>query len=211
MQRRRLLVALGAGLGGCLGSTRPRTATETTSVGGLDRRVSIVDQDAVPEAHRLRIEAEMLAATITLDHTARLRLTTTNTGQRRALSVGAGRCGLLNRNRGVSDDPTGLVLYRPGKAEHFDRRPGRWERDLPQDRAHGYNGYACQPVTYESGESLSNEYLLFDDYRTAEYLQPDTYHWVVPVEIYDDPNADPGAPPDTRFSWGFTLAVEELD
>lgn len=89
------------------------------------------------------------------------------------------------------------------------RTEGReWVRDRPADEPRGYPAYACLQKVYESGESVSNEHLLWDDYRVEGYLGAGTYRWKEEVTI-----GGPEEPVDAgslgSFTWGFSLALEK--
>lgn len=205
MDRRTLLASLGgAGVAGLAGCQRPQ------GIGSDDdgrRRVTLASQDTVPDAHEVSIVVEMLDRDITPDRTAKLRLTVTNEGSSRALSAGEGTCHLFNRNRGGSDDPAGLWLYRPAVAEGIDRAGDRWVEDRRPSDPRGFPAYACSTRQYASGESVATEYDVWDDYRVEGYLEPGTYRWAVDVDIQADPDAAEAGTSGATVTWGFSLAV----
>ncbi len=139
MQRRDLLATLGGigavGLAGCLNRGTAGTARS--------RHVSIVNQDSIAEDHEIRIHAEVLESTITDAHPATLRISTTNEGPKRAISVRAGRCDLFNRGRGGSDEPRGLWLYRAESTDSMDQKGNRWMPDRSPDQHRAYATYGC--------------------------------------------------------------------
>ncbi len=212
MQRRSLLSTLGAagvaGLAGCLAGGNS---------GSHQRRVSVADQDSLVDDHAVRIAPEVLEPEITDEHTARVEITTTNEGPKRALSVDTGDCAPFNRGERGSDDPPGLWLHDPNRAGGIDRDDPRWVRDAPADRNRGFDAYGCSLRVYEPGESVATEYVVWDDYRVDGYLDPGTYRWETDVEIYsmDAVEVQTGSTarrdgdPDASVTWGFSLAIED--
>lgn len=206
MDRRTLLATLGSG--GVVGLAGCQRLHEVRSDDGGRRRVTLASQDAVPETHEVSIDVEVLEGTITPDGPARLRLTVTNEGASRALSPGEGMCHSFDRNRGGSDDPAGLWLYRPTEAEGIDRRGDGWVADRPRSEPRGFPAYACSSRQYASGESVATEYEVWDDYRVEGYLEPGTYRWEEDVQIQADPDAAGTETRGATVTWGFSLAVE---
>lgn len=189
--------------------TAPAERTATPADADTLRRVSVAERDAVDDDHAVRMNVEVRRRRVTDRRTARFAVTTTNTGPRRALSVGSGGCALFNRSEGGSDDPAGLWLYRPERAASVDRAGSEWRADRPADASRVYQAYGCLPVAYGPGESRTTEYVLWDDYRVEGYLTPGSYRWETDVGVWTD--ADPGAgdDPSGEFTWGFSLRVEE--
>lgn len=89
--------------------------------GEIQRRISLSAQDSIADEHQIRIDAEILEPTITESHTARIRITTTNEGSKRALPVASDGCELFNRAKRGSDEPPGLWLHNPASVENIDR------------------------------------------------------------------------------------------
>jgi hypothetical protein len=237
MKRRDVLVALGSatagGLAGCVSTSKPNsesasTATQTptqsstasptpppttrsrttTRTGDRQRHVSLAAQDTIPDRHDVRIEATVVTPRATDEHPALLRITTTNEGPERAISVGTDGCHLFNRSDAGSDDPPGLWLHRPENAADIDRAGNRWVRDRPADEPRAYLAYACMPTTYAAGESVTTEYEVWDDYQVAGYLEPGTYRWEQDVQIWDTPERRMTDTPSGTVTWGFSLTVE---
>ena len=207
MDRRSLLTSLGGAgavvLAGC------RRLRQVRSEDDGRRRVRLGGQDAVPETHEVSIGVEVLERAITPDRTARLRLTVANEGASRALSAGEGTCHLFDRDRGGSDDPAGLWLYRPAAAEGIERRGHRWVEDRPRSEPRGFPAYACSSRQYASGESVATEYEVWDDYRVEGYLEPGAYRWEEAVQIQADPDAAGTETSGATVTWGFSLTAEE--
>lgn len=180
-----------------------------TGDGEVHRRVSLADQDSLATGLQVRIEVEVLEPTIRDAHTARVRITTTNEGRRRALSVGTGPCRLFNRETSTSNEPPGLILHAPDSSHHIDRETNRWVRDTPPATSRAFRGYGCPPRVFEPGESVSDEYVVWQDYQVAGYLRPGTYRWETPIQIWDGPATEHAEP--TTSHWGFSLLVQEPD
>lgn len=209
MKRRTLLATLGTagigGLAGCLG-----TGSSGTDV-KYARQISLVSQDTVPVTHEVAIDVKLLAAQVTSDRTARLRITTTNEGSRRAISIGNDGCELFNRSKGGSDAPPGLWLHDPGHTEYIERNGDRWVADRPADDPRGFDAYGCLRKTYAAGESLGNEYVVWDDYRFEGYMTPGTYRWEERVSVAESTDDFPADDELGSFTWGFSLRVEAPD
>lgn len=217
MNRRRFLGAVAGSLTtGCLGSpspsrydstsfdaasTPPPRPTEST----LQRIVTVESQDAVPGEHEIEIVVEMLEAEITDDHTARLRVTATNEGAPRGISIGAGGCNPFNRWDGGSDDPPGLWIFVPDRAASIPRNGDRWSPDLDRLR---FPDYGCTWRDYASGESLANEYVVWDDPSVFGYLVPNTYRYERPVSVAPLAAEREAHEATAEFTWGFDLRVE---
>jgi hypothetical protein len=60
---------------------------------------------------------------------------------------------------------------------------------------------------YTAGESLKNEYVLWDDYQIEGYMKPGTYRWNQKVSV-----SKQGTPTETSsqktFIWGFEVNIE---
>lgn len=205
MHRRSVLTTLGSAaslsIAGCsrLGSLRSPST---------DRRVvRLVDADGVPAAYEVLVTVEILDPAITPDGTARLRISTTNTGRRRALSVSPGKCSLFNRTRGGSDHPPGLWLHRAGSTSHIERDGDRWVADRPPDDPRVYPDYGCLATVYETGDTVTNEYEVWHDYQVSGYMNPGTYRWEERIRIYDAADGHAGDDQVGSFHWGFELEV----
>lgn len=211
MHRRALLTGMSTigvgGIAGCLGSLTNFSGADVHPV-----HLSVADVDTIADENELEMGVECLESTVTDSQPARLQVTTMNTGPERTVSVGAGGCGLFTRNAGGSNSPPGLWLYtkrRSSKlANRYEARDGdRWVEDKAKDNRRGYDGYGCTSPTYSPGEELTNEYVVWDDYRVSGYFEPGTYRWeetvtTIPPDSSDD---DTGG---TSFVWGFSLHVE---
>ena len=212
MRRRDFLAALSGGgicvgSGGCLSANGAESSKTTTGGRKLPAQISLNNQDTIPDRHKLQIDVEILEREITERHTARLQITINNSGSTRALSIGNDGCELFNRQNGGSSQPAGLWLYTPEVAERIEREENRWVL-APSARPREFPGYGCHPTTYESGESISNEYVVWDDYDVDGYLVPDTYRWEEEVSIWDSAQGADQNPSDTSIVWGFSIQLE---
>jgi len=221
MDRRKFLCGAATGLGfvtGCVSDEsgsgpeptaddqRP-SATTRVSDGKVQRRVSLASVDEVPNKYSLNIKVELLESTVTATHTARLRVTTTNKGKKRQISIGKDRCSIFNRNKGKSTPP-GLWLYSPEDAENFERNGHRWKRDRdPNAPQGGFPGYECNSPVYATGDSVTSKYLVWDDFRAEGYMEPETYRFETKIFFYP-PNDASETPSTAAVTWGFALAVK---
>lgn len=220
MKRRALLGVVGVGgtilLAGCTTTGNPdstsspssQSPSATMKPGELQRHLALAGVDEVADDRELRIEAELLDAAITDAATARVRVTTTNEGPERGLSIGTDGCDLFNRTGGRSS-PEGLWLYRADATDSIDRKDDRWVPDFAADQPRGFGGYACPTTAYATGESVTTEYEVWDDYRVSGYLEPGTYRWETEVRVWDDPAAEASDSPTSAFTWGFSLEVTD--
>ncbi|GAA0673451.1 hypothetical protein ACFQDG_14725 [Natronoarchaeum mannanilyticum] len=184
-----------------------RSESTTGEVDGdVQRRITLAAVDEVPEGSDVRIDVEMLRSAMTAEKPARIRITTTNLGPTRAISVGDEDCKLFNYGASLSDAPAGLVLQDPSSIEYTERKDGRWVRDLTPDENVDFAPVGCDPTTYSCGESVSSEYVVWDDFRVAGYFEPGTYRWEDNVTVERAPDA--GADDRTNWSWGFSIRVE---
>ena len=220
MNRRQLCGGICAGaailVAGCTGTNGgqdPSSETDTESEptppsGDVQRRVTLAEQDSAPDQTAIELTAEVTQPWITTEKTALVRISTTNRGSERALSVGESRCAIFNRNQKGSDKPAGLWLHRQPE-ETPTRVEDKWVADKPAGEARGQALYYCPPRTYESGETVSTTYQVWHDYREDGYLDPGEYRWEQGIKVWDDPEADGSPDPGEKFSWGFTLRVSE--
>lgn len=209
MNRRSALRGLaGSGLlalGGCVSApgTSPRSSESPS--GRVQRRLSLSGQDTVREGAELRIEASVLDPTVTDSQTARIRVTITNDGPSREISVSTGRCALFNRYSQAST-PRGLWLGLADEAIYVTQTGPRWIAEPPDNGA--FPDYGCAGRTYEPGESVSVEYAIYDDDRAGGYLESGTYRFEEDVLITPGPSAKRDADASLTINWGFSLDIE---
>lgn len=211
MNRRRLLERLGASgtllFGGCTGAPRGDATTRSPVPDGLQRRVSLVEQTSLPERYQLRIQAEVRDPRVTDSGTARVRVTVTNEGPARGLSVSTDRCALFNRYS-QSSTPRGVWLAAADDPRYTTRGGPRWVADPPENGA--YPDYGCALRTYEPGESVHAEYALYHDGRTDGYLQPGTYRFARDdVLLTPGPSAEADADGSRTFGWAVSIHVAD--
>lgn len=212
MNRRRILAVGGTTLfGGCLtraglDASGPKS-TETFGLDEVQRRMSLANVDEVREKYAVGIDAELSEETVTAAHTARLRVTVANEGEKRKLSAGEGMCNPFNREKGKSENP-GLWLHEPEDTEWIERKGDRWTRDRSPNEQRMFPNYGCLPREYEEGESVTTEYAVWDDYRVVGYMGPGTYRFEEQIRIYA-PKYDDWKDTLGEFRWGFDLRVED--
>lgn len=208
---------------------------QNTDESHVQRRITLAGQDSVPQEYDAQINVEMLRSTVTPEQTARLRVTTTNTGERRGFSLREGnQCSLFNRDRGGSDSPHGLWLYSPSDTKYLEREGDKW---IASNAGPGWGAYGCGGSPLSKNESINNEYVVWDDYRTNDYMSPDVYRFEERVTIFPisqetvsqtsqgmsetrEPSTTPTLEPSTtwmprptadprriEFTWGFSLEV----
>lgn len=214
MERRALLGRLVAGtitgLSGCVstptpGSRSTRPSPTPTPPPGLQRRVSIVEEDPVPDDYGVHVGAQVLEPTITDAHTARIRITVTNEGPEREIAVSNGNCALFNRYS-QSSRPRGVWLA-PADAPGYVTESGpEWIAEPPEDGA--FPDYGCAGRTYERGESVSVEYAVYDDERVGGYL-PHGRYWFEREAFFEPIPAEAGV--GASVSYGFVLEVANPD
>lgn len=232
MDRRRLLAATAGtlfGVAGCLGSppvsNRQGPKTDgSPAPSDARRRLSVVAVDDAPSEAALAFEVTMPRRFVTPERTARLRVTVTNEGPERAVTVGTGMCHVFNREEGESESGE-LWLLRPESAERVSRQGDRWSMQRPQ----GHADYGCSPSVLANGEAVTNELLVWDVHGGSGYVPPGTHRFERSFDVLEPKRS--GAtrtvasgtsgesstsrehrPYDERvlaaFDWGFTLRVE---
>jgi hypothetical protein len=182
------------------------TPTEPSNSSDLQRYVSIEDVDSVPPWCEVEMNLELVRSRVTDTETALLRLTTRNTGSPRSISVSADKCRLLNRAKAGSDQPEGLWLHSPQNAESIPRDGDRWEAARDSDGPRAYDDYGCGMREYAAGESVSNEYVLWDDYRVEGYMEQGTYRWEEKISVSEQETSAESSG-ERAFTWGFSLEL----
>jgi hypothetical protein len=147
---------LATGLAGC---GRSVGTAET-----VQRVISTSGIASVPDEANVGLGVEQLASEVTPEQSAQFRVTTTNLGKKRRISVAPGQqCCLFNRDKGAST-PRGLWLIH--KAEPIPEPDGdHWTTDRPKG-----GDYGCSSPLYTQGEAVTNDYRLWDDSTQDGYL-----------------------------------------
>lgn len=204
---KQLMTAGVIGLSGCV---RPPTAssdTQSTPSEDIQRRVSITGEDSIPGKYQLQIEATMLESTVTDSHTSRIRITLTNKGSARGISVHpTGRCALFHK-QSQSSNPRGIWLA-PVEGERYVAGPG-WIADPPEDGS--FPDYGCSLRAYESEESVDMEYEIHHDNRTSGYMDSGTYRFqetVFATPGQSNEEWDRDADASFTVPWGFSLSIK---
>lgn len=187
-------------------SNPPASSVEGDSV---QRRISLAEQDTVPDEHALSINVELLRSRVTASETSKLRVTFTNEGDPWGLAINDGKCHIFNRGHGGSVQPEGLWLHWPNA--RIERKAGQWTRDRNPDESRLFSGYGCGAGRIERGESIQTEYAVWDDYRVEGYMEPDTYRFERNVTVYttEQDGGQEDWEQDSTFTWGFSLTVKE--
>lgn len=215
MNRRRALELLGGGgivgLSGCLGAPSGRPTSRTISSGKTTesardtRRVAITQQDTV--AHQLRVEATMVRPTVTETHPARIRVTVTNEGQARRMTVHGG-CPMFMR--AWASRPFGVLLADARSPSRVVESGPRWIIDPPWEPgtdAPGGDG-GCGAVAYESGQSRRFERVLYDDGRIDGYFDPGTVEFTDSFLLTPGLDAERYGDGSVTVRWGIELQIE---
>lgn len=198
MNRREYLAGFVGGVAavsGCITSTpkeqqtpKEQTPDAKTATGSGRRSVSVVGT----ETEGIKVDAEMLESTVTKGHTAKVRLTWTNSGsQKTSVSIGRESAEPLTSHTIKNGDwqSTGLVLV-PLSYDPQKRSEACWK---PEDYFGG--GGDAESTTLTSGESFRHKYRLWTDPDKEECLPAGEY--------------DFGHFGDFTPSWRVTLRVEK--
>ena len=217
-------------------NTPPDDSSSTTSgtsvntdTSDVQRRITLAEQDSVPQQYGVRMEVKVLHSTVTPQRTARLRVTMINIGARRSISFsGDSMCSLFNRGNGGSDSPRGLWLYSPSDAKDLERQGDKWRIDASPTDGRGYGAYGCGGSILPRNASISNEYLVWDDFQIEGYMIPGVYRFEESILISpasenrsqtsretgeaEEPDPTPTLRPtfdsdQIEFTWGFSLEI----
>lgn len=203
--RRAFLATLGAVAvagGGCVQPPAEQTTTRSSST---KPSLEIAESDQVAGEHQMRITATVTTSTVTEEHPARVRVSTTNTGESRYIqSMRRGLHFHPQYGGETSDDPIGLVLF--DAHDEYTRTDGKWQFE-PYDGGQGGAGLAG--VVLEADETISNDYAVLDDATVRGYFSPGTYRFEAPVVIKPDAEEGPPSGIVAEFTWGFSLKVEQ--
>jgi hypothetical protein len=196
LRRGALAVAGVAGLGSLAGCSQ-----DAGPLRNSERRVFLDGTGDLPSDAGVGIDIEQLGRRITQDGTVGYRVTTTNREREKRISVASGpRCCLFNRERGGSQ-PGSLWLH------HVDDQPTesddqRWSADRPADEPRTFEEYECSPRPFTAGESVTNEYRLWADYRLAGYIPAGAYRFRTEVVV------DAEGEGSRSYDWEFSVTVD---
>ena len=206
MKRRSLLAGLGAGavgLSGCLGigpsttSTPTSVDSEATGQQFQNRAVSLVTIDREPREHNVALTGEITEPEVTAEHTATLRVTFTNEGDSDSMDV----AGVRDDMPVIAEDFTYSApqeyLLVPPRYGQPDRKETCWE--VPHEAAFNGSTAGGEPLRLSSGESVNQEYLLWDRKPDTSCMPTGDYH-------FGSEWANEGEP----FKWMLTLSIQEL-
>jgi hypothetical protein len=162
----------------------------------LPRRLSVAET----EAPWLEFDAELSEPLVTLDHTARLQVTWTNS---RSQEINIGMRSSSTHEFHVSKTPetrrTGLVLADPDYENTTQTWAGCWQINQMGGPAGGAI-YVLEP-----GESLTHEYAVFKDYQVDDCFPVGEYQFGYVGEDWAE-SASNSPDPD----WRLILAVEKI-
>lgn len=214
MNRRALIrLLVGGGITatcGCLNRTDLSPRSNQTVREGLQRRVSVIGRDSVPDKYQFRIKAELLRSTITGSQTAKIRITTINGESEKQLSISAENCALFNR-KSQGSLPEGLWLRPVGERIDSSDEKSKWiARNLPESPG-GFGGYGCPQRSFDKGESIHTDYIILHDGRVNGYLEPGQYRFEEEVEMTEKDSKNRDTATSTSLTWGFSLEITHPD
>lgn len=186
-----------SGLAGCSGENANPFAD-------AEWRVFLDDFTQLPADAGVEVSIEKQGDRITPEETVGFRLTTTNRDSDKRLSVGSGpQCCLFDRERGGSR-PAALWLYHvdslPTKAE-----PDRWTANRSTEEERTFDDEVCPLQPYDAGESVTNEYQLWSDYRILGYLPPGAYRFRTTFRVAERESESPQA-----YDWEFNVTIDRV-
>jgi hypothetical protein len=178
---------------------------------GPYREISIVDTGTA-SITGIDISAGIINPTVTAETPPRLQIEITNTGQDRYATIdGDNKCTLFDRQDGGSY-PAGLWLHPPASLENIQQQNDRFTRDRDPGRQRDYAGYRCPLELLKAGDSIRNEFVVWDDYRTDGYYPTENFQFVDDTEFWngsEKPN-NRATEADETMSWYMTLNVESV-
>lgn len=205
MRRRDLLGAVTASgalsLSGCTTGSLLSSSSPSHS-----EEIAIVEQDSVPQDFDITIQAEVTNATYSDEQPAQIEIVVENTGDREYIQIYSNeniQCQLFNKSEAKPENTRGLWLYPAGDAKLLSRQGDKWVEDRPQDESRQYAAYGCGIASYESGETFSQLYQVWHDYRADGYLNPGTYRWEDQVGVGNSERIN------NTFRWGFEIELKE--
>lgn len=203
MERRTALTQFGiislTSISGCVRSP----LSSRKSVQDKSRSLTLAGSDQVADEFEVNITAILRESLVTEEHPACLQIETENWGESRYfVSMREGLHFHPEYGGERSDRPRGLVLQHAD--EEYTATGDKWQLEPYDDGSAGLPG-----IVIDTGETVSNEYLVLDDSTVSGYYSPDTYRFEAPIVIR--PDAKKGEPSGivAEFTWGFSLKVEE--
>lgn len=207
ISRRSLLTGFGAGavtLTGCLetGSSVTDSQTSSNPVTTTDqfqnRDVKLAGIEQEPQEYNIGVDGEMSVPEVTENHTATIRLIFTNEGDSESIDI----AGIRHDIPVIAEDFTYSVpqeyLLVPPRYEQPDRKDTCWE--VPHENAFNGSNAGGESLYLSPGESVSQQYLLWDRKPTTPCMPIGDYH-------FGSKWANEGQP----FKWMITLTIEELE
>lgn len=159
------------------------------------RRITVASQDDIPADANVTLTAATLAQAVTTDHTARLRITFTNTAtHNREFTFGASPP--FSEFWSVTPEGEPSLLLLAPDTEFEKTAPDCWR---PATDAQIRLALKARYITLEPGEQISRDVDVWDSNQnsTDECLVSGRYRF---EEEY-------GLPDDESLEWGFTLRV----
>ena len=201
MDRRQYLKGVSAvsvGLPGCL-----ETGAGAGEPAFEERLVTLASIDRHPTEFGCRISVEMVETEVTPEHTAEVRATMSNAGDREIpLARFPDNVGNIayhsDSNFGLLGNEADYVLH-PNRDWQPERESHCWTPD-----GSGFNG-ADMPVVLPPGEELTVEYWLWDVRGTRPCWPTGDYHFGAESWIGERWSGTP------QFRWLFTLRVSDPD
>lgn len=207
MNRRSLLVGLGAGaagLSGCLGRGSSASGTPFSESPGStgqefqNRTVGLAAIEREPREHDIALSGEVTEPTVTAGHTSTLRLAFTNNGDSESRNIASVRDDVsVNAEDFTYSAPQEYLLVPPRYAQP-DRKDTCWE--VPHEAAFNGGGAGGEPLHLSPDGSVSQEYLLWDRKPNTPCMPTGNYH-------FGSEWGDEGQP----FKWMITLSIEKSD
>lgn len=168
MRRRTVITGVGTALlvgnSGCISQTVRSVANETETMRSPDviRSIEITEQGDIPGEIEADLTAEVVEPTVTSDHTATVRITFTNRGEKRDFTFGA--LPPFTVTESMERNP-GILLLDP-EVDYEKPRPDCW-RPPTSSHAAGYNAVA-KIVTLGQNESVKREAELWGSPANAD-------------------------------------------
>lgn len=198
-----------ASAAGCTGVSAPGAEdplTETSTAAGHERRLQISAVDDVASDVPLEPTVEILRREFTVENTARIRVSLSNTAES-AVWNGTARIRAFDRfitQEGPNEQQ--LVLLDPTD-RYRTVSPSCWRADLDDPELNSAYTDVVTDVRYSPGETRVT---VFDIYghpeNTGPCLSPGAYRIESTYRVSTD---EERRSPDWEYDWGFTIQVVE--